>query len=107
VGNGMLDLTVQYLLRTDSNPFFVEDATRIETKGIVAELVISPKKDRSRTYATLLYNRVDSDLDAYDYETWTGSLTYLLARNLRGTLEFTRDTEREINRAGIGLVAAF
>lgn len=107
VGNGMLDLTVQYLLRTDSNPFFVEGAAQVETKGVVAELVISPRKDRSRTYATLLYNRVDSDLDAYDYETWTGSLTYLLARNLRGTLEFTRDTEREISRAGIGLVAAF
>ncbi|HPF70652.1 MAG TPA: hypothetical protein PLQ13_08295 [Candidatus Krumholzibacteria bacterium] len=106
-GNGTLDLTVQYLLRTDSNPMFAEGATRIETNGVVAELVISPHKDRSRTYATLLYNRLDSDLDAYDYESWTGSLTHLMARNLRGTLEYTYDAEREISRVGLGLVAAF
>ncbi len=107
VGNGTFDLTLQYLRRTDSNPYFGADAVRIDTDGIVAELVISPQQDRSRNYATLLYNRVDSDLDAFDYETWTASLTHLFARNLRGTLEYTYDTELEISRGGVGLVAAF
>lgn len=106
-GNGTLDLTLQYLRRSDSNPTFVEGATAVQTDGIVAELVFSPHQDRSRTYGTLLYNRIDSDWDAYDYESYTASLTYLMARNLRGTLEYTWDAERELSRGGIGLVAAF
>ncbi len=107
VGNGTLDLTVQYLMRSDSNPGLVDDAAKVETDGIVAELVISPHQDRSRTYATLLYNRIDSDWDEYDYETYTAGLTRLLARNLRLTLEYTYDAEREISRGGVGLVTAF
>ncbi|MBE0567544.1 MAG: hypothetical protein IH621_16435 [Krumholzibacteria bacterium] len=106
-GNGTLDLALQYLRRRDSNPTFADGATAVQTDGIVAELVLSPHQDRSRTYGTLLYNRVDSDLDEYDYESYTASLTYLLARNLRGTLEYTWDAERELSRGGIGLVAAF
>lgn len=107
VGNGTLDLTFQYLMRSDSNPTFVADAVKVETDGIVAELVISPHQDRSRTYATLLYNRIDSDWDEYDYETYTAGLTRLLARNLRLTFEYTYDAEREISRGGVGLVTAF
>ena len=107
LGNGTLDLTLQYLMRSDSNPGLVDDAAKVETDGIVAELVISPHQDRSRTYATLLYNRIDSDWDEYDYETYTAGLTRLLARNLRLTLEYTYDAEREISRGGVGLVTAF
>lgn len=107
VGNGTLDLTLQYLMRSDSNPGLVDDAVKVETDGIVAELVISPHQDRSRTYATLLYNRIDSDWDEYDYESYTAGLTRLLARNLRLTLEYTYDAEREISRGGVGLVTAF
>ena len=107
VGNGMFDLTVQYLLRSDSNPTFLQGAEKIETDGIVGELVVSPHRDRSRFYGTLLYNRIDSDWDMYDYETYTVSLTHLLARNLRGTVEYTWDAERETSRGGIGLVAGF
>ena len=35
---------------------------------MVAELVFSPQRDRSRLYFTLLYNQIGSDLDAYDDE---------------------------------------
>ena len=107
IGNGMFDLNLQYMLRRDTNPNFQIVDADIDTDGIVAELVFSPKRDRSRHYFTLLYNRIDSDLDADDYETWTGGITYLFARNLRGSLEYTYDAEREISRGGIGLVAAF
>jgi hypothetical protein len=69
----------------------------------VAELVISPKRDQSSHYFTLLYNQVDSDLNDHDYESATVSATYLFARNLRGNIEYTRDIEGKFNRLGMGL----
>lgn len=113
---GPIELTAQYLLRTDSAPATLYGpgaATpdkEIETPGIVAELIFAPQLDRSRWLVTLLYNQVDYDQDALaetDYETVTGSLTYLLARNLRLVAEYTRDVEAERSRGVLGLVAAF
>ena len=106
-GNGTFDLTVQYLFRRDTNPGFVADPVDVDTKGVVAELVISPLKDRSRHYITLLYNQVDSDWDDADYESATGSVTHLLARNVRATVEFTRNLDLDTNRGVVGLVCAF
>ena len=60
------ELTTQYLVRKDTNPFFLNQAQEYETKGIVAELIFSPQLDRSRFYFTGLYNKVESDL--YNYE---------------------------------------
>jgi len=86
----------------------------VQTKGVVAELVISPQRDRSRLYGTLLFNWIETEDPAAStprallaYKTYTASLTYLLARNLRGTVEYTYDELREISRGGVGLVAAF
>jgi hypothetical protein len=111
LGNGTFDLTMQYLVRKDTNPLFMAEKADVETKGLVAELVVSPRKDRSRYYLTLLYNQVDCDLVAegygHDYESMTASLTYLMRRNLRGTLEYTRNLETETDRGVIGLVSAF
>ena len=107
LGNGMLDLTFQYLVRKDTNPGFTDVFADVETKGIVAELVFSPQKDRSRQYLTLLYNQVDCDWDQHDGESFTASFTHLFARNLRGTVEYTRNLEAETDRGVIGLVSAF
>jgi hypothetical protein len=113
LGNGMFDLTAQYLLRWDTNPDFTTRASEVQTAGVVAELVISPQRDRSRLYGTLLFNWIESDHGraAGDpgvvYETYTASLTYLFARNLRGTLEYTYDDVDGVSRGGIGLVTAF
>ena len=107
VGNGMFDFTFQYLFRRDTNPGFEADAVNVETGGMIAELVISPKKDRSRHYFTLLYNQIDSDWDEHDYESATIGATYLLARNLRATMEYTRNLELDSNRGVIGLVSGF
>jgi len=113
---GPIELTAQYLLRTDSapatlySPGAVKPKEEIETSGIVAELIFAPHLDQSRWLVTLLYNRVDYDQDALveaDYETATASFTYLLARNLRLLAEYTRDVEAERSRGGLGLVAAF
>ncbi len=107
VGNGMFDFTFQYLIRRDTNPGFTADAVNVETKGVIAELVFSPQRDRSRYYFTLLYNQIDSDWDEHDYESMTGGVTYLVARNLRITLEYTRNLELDTNRGIVGLVSAF
>ena len=103
----VFDLNFQYLWRKDTNPTFVEVDTNIKTGGILAELVISPKRDPSSYYFTLLYNQVDSDLDQSDFESATVSATYLFARNLRGNIEYTRNLDQDYNRVGLGFVSAF
>lgn len=107
LGNGTFDLTMQYLLRKDTNPVFTPVHQDVETNGLVAELVISPQQDRSRNYFTLLYNQVDSDWDSHDYESMTVGATHLFARNLRGTVEYTRNLTMDTDRGVIGLVSAF
>jgi hypothetical protein len=104
---GPVELTAQYLIRKDTNPLFIQAAREYETKGIVAEIMISPFLDRSRYYFTGLYNNIDSDQAELKYQTATISVNYLLARNLRLNAEFTRDLERDSNRFGIGMVTAF
>lgn len=104
---GPVELTAQYLIRKDTNPLFLQTAREFETKGIVAELMISPFLDRSRYYFTGLYNNIDSDQSDLKYQTATVCVNYLLSRNLRLNAEFTRDLERDSNRFGLGMVTAF
>jgi len=109
VGAGPVEVTFQYLLRKDTNPLykFEKPASETETKGVVAEIVISPRLDKSRFYFTGLYNKIDSDITAYNYETATLSGTYILARNLRLIAEYTRDLEFDLNRFTVGFVSGF
>lgn len=105
---GPVEFTGQYLYRTDTNPLFLDHTSAdIATNGLVAELIIAPQLDRSRYYFTGLYNRIDSDLNDFDYETLTLSATYLLARNIRLLAEITRDLQYDANRLTIGLVSGF
>ncbi len=106
---GPLEVTFQYLIRKDTNPMYMYDtpADKTETKGFVTEIVYSPFKDKSRFYFTGLYNKIDSDITAYNYETATVSGTYLMARNLRFIAEYTRDLEYDLNRFTIGMVSGF
>jgi hypothetical protein len=103
---GSLDLEMQYLERRDTDPLFT-GATEADTKGMVAELTVSPQGDRSRVYITGLYNWIKSDLSDLDYQSATLSLSYLLARNLRLVGEYTRDLERKSNRLVLGTVTGF
>ncbi len=105
IGIGPLAGTFQYLLRKDTNPLFLASAKEFKTKGVVAEITYSPQLDKSRFFLTGLFNKIDSD--EYDYETATLSGTYLLARNLRFIVEFTRDLENELNIVVLGLVSGF
>lgn len=104
---GPVEFTGQYLYRKDTNPWFAEEEHEFETHAYIAEVIIAPQLDRSRFYLTGLYNRVDSDDDTIDYETVTGSASYVLARNLRLIAEYTRDVEYEFNRVSLGFVSAF
>lgn len=111
---GPVELTAQYLYRQDTNAEFVTvvdpsapDIEETETNGLIAELIIAPQGDQSRVHGVLLYNKIDCDIDAYDYESMTGSLSYLLARNLRLVAEYTRDLEFEENRVTFGFVSGF
>ena len=104
---GPATFTAQYLLREDSSPLLDGTAADVETKGIVAELILQPQGPDTRHAFTLLYNQIDSDLDALDYESFTCSATYLMARNVRLLAEFTRDLESETNRVVVGTITAF
>jgi len=106
VGMGPVAFTGQYLMRKDSDPLFA-GGTEIETTGICAEMVFSPQLDNSRFFLTGLYNKVDSELPGFDYETVTLSGTYLIARNLRLIVEGTRDLIHDSNRLVLGTVSGF
>ncbi|HPG40954.1 MAG TPA: hypothetical protein PLP19_17985 [bacterium] len=106
---GPIEITYQYLLRKDSNPeyYINEPQNKVETKGMVAEVIYSPKLDKSRYYLVGLYNKIESDYIGYIYETASVNVSYLLARNLKMLVEYTRDLEYEQNRFVIGLVSGF
>ena len=105
VGFDKIAASVQYLHRTDS------DATgagpEIETDGVIGELTIMPAGPDGMDAVVLLYNWIDSDDDATDYETVTASWSHLHARNLRMIAELTYDLEIEETRAVVGFTAAF
>ena len=107
VNLGYFEVTAQYLLRKDTNPYFASVANEVEGKGLVVEAILSPYKDRSNFFLTLLYNKIDHDIKSFDYHTITLNGTYLVARNLRLAAEFTRDIEYKSNRVALGLVSGF
>ncbi|MDZ7820353.1 MAG: hypothetical protein U5N26_00280 [Candidatus Marinimicrobia bacterium] len=104
---GKFALTGQYLQRIDSDPTFTGTPSPVTTHGIVGELVFAPKFDRSNFYWTLLYNRIDSELDAHDYHSIAFSSTYMLARNLRLVGEYIYDIEAGNNMFIFGLTSGF
>jgi len=102
---GKLELTAQYLERTDSNPFMLEQQKELKTKAAVVEAIFAPQLDRSRFYFSALYNDITQEKKLY--QTFTLAGTYLLSRNLRGSLELTRDLIKDQNRIVLGIVTGF
>ncbi len=100
------ELNAQYVERRDDNPEFVASpAGEAETRGGFGELIYVPEGDQSRFYLTGLYNWLESP--GGKYHTLTGSVSYMLARNLRLVGEYTYDFEYEANRVTIGFASAF
>ncbi len=102
---GKLELTAQYHERTDSNPFMLEVEKELKTKAAIVEAIFAPQLDRSRFYFSALYNDIKQEKEVYQAFTLAG--TYLMARNLRGSLELTRDLIRDQNRIVLGMVTGF
>lgn len=102
---GKLELPAQYLQRTDSNPFMLEIEKELKTKAAIVEAIFAPQLDRSRFYFSALYNDIWQEEKVY--QTFSLAGTYLLARNLRGSLEVTRDLIRDQNRIVLGIVTGF
>jgi hypothetical protein len=107
-----VELLLEYVRRTDSNPLFVQaefapmklDHT---SDAYLVEAVFSAKGDKSKTFYTVAYNRVDSSLAGTNYETLTFNVSHLLRRNLRLVAEVTRDLEGKADRFFAGLMTAF
>ena len=104
-GGEMWELNIQALRRQDSKPDSV--SKKITTDGGFAELLFMPNGDRSKWFFTALYNKVNSDIDRYDYETATLSVSHLAARNLRIVMEYTHDIKLKKPRFVLGFVSAF
>lgn len=105
-------LNAQYLYRNDSKVVMESDAIEVyedvKTQGGFAELIFSPRGDRSDWYLTALFNLVDSELDYLDYTSVTLHAGYLLRRNIRLVGEYTQGlTGQEFGKASVGFVAAF
>jgi len=102
---GGFTISGQYLRRIDTNPAVgVLDLT---TDGYIAEAVWLPKGENGRSALTLLYNMIDSDDPALDYETATVAGSWLMARNLRLLAELTRDMQTDDMRVIVGFVSGF
>jgi hypothetical protein len=85
-------LNLQYVRRRDSRIYDWSNLNELDdciTQGGFAEVIFSPKGDMSKWYLTGLYNWVDSDFDALDYNSATLHAGYLLRRNLRLVTEYT------------------
>lgn len=109
----ILELNLQYLERSDSNPNFafpLEEGPTIKTRGGFAELVYLPKGDDSRWYLVGLFNQVTSDIKELDYTSATLHYGRLLRRNIRATAELTYVFDSiysDYAQVGLGLIMAF
>jgi len=103
------ELNLQYLERSDDNPFFLAAAPigDVVTRGGFAELHWFPQGPDGRWVLSALYNQVDSDDPAVELETASLTLNYLLARNVRVLTEAGRDLDRDASQISFGLVTAF
>jgi hypothetical protein len=103
-----VQLNVQYLERRDDNPLFLAaPAAEWKTRGGFGELTYLPRGADGAYALSILYNVVDSDDPAARGETLSGTLSYLLARNVRAVIEGGRDIEHRSARVSVGVVAAF
>jgi hypothetical protein len=101
-------LNLEYLERTDDDPFFVgHTGAKYETTGGFAELHFFPQGQDGRWAMSALYNKVDSDDPDASLENASLTVNYLIARNLRLLGEVTHDLDRDADRLTLGLVTAF
>jgi hypothetical protein len=103
----LVELLVEYVRRTDSNPLFTPVARALGTDAYLAEAIISPWSDKGRTFFTLAWNRVRSDFEGARYHTLTFNVNHLIRRNLKLVAEYTHDLLGNNHRFLTGIVTAF
>jgi hypothetical protein len=111
---GNVQLNAQYVSRSDENPFLYTQnwiagtgPAKVKTNGAFGELIITPGGDDGKWYCAALYNWVDSEQNSLDYETITGHVGYMLARNFRVVGELTHDAVAKSTKVSVGFVSAF
>lgn len=107
----ILELNLQYVGRNDNNAQFALAAgTEEDIRGGFAEVIFTPRGDKSAWYAVGLFNWIEADNPGSDYRSLSGHIGYLLRRNFRLVAEINhifKGPEGEHTRAGIGLITAF
>jgi hypothetical protein len=103
-----VQVNVQYLERRDDNPLFaIQPGAEWKTRGGFGEVTFLPRGQDGPYAISILYNNVRSDDADARRESLSGTLSYLLARNIRAMVEGGRDIEHEAARFSIGVTAAF
>ncbi|MCX6560754.1 MAG: hypothetical protein NTZ26_09595 [Candidatus Aminicenantes bacterium] len=102
-----IELLLEYVRRTDSNPLFLTAAAGATTDAFLAEAMVSPWGEKGRTFFTFAWNKVDSSLEAASWNGLTVNVNYLLRRNLKWVAEYTHDLLRDNHRLLTGIVTAF
>jgi hypothetical protein len=103
----LVELLVEYVRRTDSNPLFTPAARTLGTDAYLAEAIISPWSDKGRTFFTLAWNRVRSDFEGARYHTLTFNMNHIIRRNLKLVAEYTHDLLGRNHSFLTGIVTAF
>ncbi len=99
---GPFELNVQYLEREDTNPLFTAAGVKYLTRSALLEFIISPKGDKSKWYASMLYNYIDSDDFLTEYETTSAHFSYMLRTNVRLVWDFIYDNNYKSGLTGVG-----
>lgn len=99
------ELNLQYLYRNDKQATYYNND--IATQGGMAELIFTPQGDESKWYGVVLFNWVDSEWNALDYQTATLSIGHLLNRNVRLIGEYTYNIKDEFAQFSLGIISAF
>lgn len=110
----ILELNVQYVIRTDDKTLLksddIKESGKLETNGGFAELIFTPDGDKSSYYGAVLLNYIESDYKPQEYKSATAHLGYLLRRNIRLYGEYTYNktySYGEFGKFNIGIVSAF
>jgi len=102
-----IEVNLQYVTRTDNNPFALVTAADIKTRGGFAELILRPDGDNSDWYGVATYNYIDSDDNSQDLKSGALHLGYLLRRNIRIVGELNYNFDIKFARVGLGIITAF
>jgi len=102
-----VEILLEYLRRTDSNPLFLRDALGIDSNAFLAEAIFSPWGEKGRWFFTAAVNAVDSDLASVEKRTLTLNVNHVLRRNLKWIAEYTHDLKHDDHRLLTGIVTAF